>query len=144
MVDEKGCTLLGVGVGTTGAKALLVDMAGRVVASATAEYAMSTPRPLWTEQDPADWWAGTTRSIRQVLAQAGIGAGQVVGVGLTGQLHGLVLLDAHGEVLRPCILWNDQRTAAQCAAISREVGAAEVLRLTGNPVLPGGAFAVRV
>lgn len=129
--------LLGVDVGTTGAKALLVDGAGRVVTSATVGYPMFTPRPLWTEQDPADWWLGTTASIRQVLADSGIRPGDVAGVGLTGQMHGLVLLDAQGEVLRPCIMWNDQRTAAQCAAITREVGAANVLRLTGNPVLPG-------
>jgi xylulokinase len=129
--------LLGIDVGTTGAKALLIDRAGQVVTSATVEYPMYTPRPQWTEQRPADWWAATAKSIRQVLAEAGIEPGQVAGVGLTGQMHGLVLLDAQGEVLRPCIMWNDQRTAAQCAAITREVGAANVLRLTGNPVLPG-------
>jgi len=129
--------LLGIDVGTTGAKALLVDRAGRIVASATAEYPLFTPRPLWAEQHPSDWWAATAQSIRQVLTQAGIKAGQVAGAGLTGQMHGLVLLDAQGEVLRPCIMWNDQRTAAQCAAITAEVGAENVLRLTGNPVLPG-------
>lgn len=129
--------LLGIDVGTTGARALLVDQAGRVVASATAEYPMFTPRPLWTEQNPSDWWAATTESIRRVLAEAGIDAGQVAALGLTGQMHGLVLLDAQGQVLRPCIMWNDQRTAAQCTAITREVGADNVLRLTGNPVLPG-------
>jgi xylulokinase len=134
---SKESYLLGIDVGTTGAKALLIDRAGQVVTSATAEYPMFTPRPLWTEQDPADWWAATAESIRQVLAEAEIEAGQVAGVGLTGQMHGLVMLDAQGEVLRPCIMWNDQRTAAQCAAITREVGAANVLRLTGNPVLPG-------
>ncbi len=129
--------LLGIDVGTTGAKALLIDGAGRVVTGATNEYPMFTPRPLWTEQNPADWWAATVQSIRQVLAETGIDPGQVAGVGLTGQMHGLVLLDAHGEVLRPCIMWNDQRTAAQCESITREVGAENVLRLTGNPVLPG-------
>ncbi len=129
--------LLGIDVGTTGAKALLVDLAGRVVSGATTEYPMFTPRPLWTEQNPADWWAATAQSIRRVLAETGIEPGQVAGVGLTGQMHGLVLLDAHGAVLRPCIMWNDQRTAAQCAAITGEVGAENLLRLTGNPVLPG-------
>jgi xylulokinase len=129
--------LLGIDVGTTGAKALLIDVAGQVVTSAAAEYPMFTPRPLWAEQHPADWWVATTTSIRQVLAKAEIEPDQVAGIGLTGQMHGLVLLDAHGEVLRPCIMWNDQRTAAQCAAITREVGTENVLRLTGNPVLPG-------
>jgi xylulokinase len=129
--------VLGIDVGTTGTRALLIDAAGRVVAGATAEYPMFTPRPLWAEQHPADWWAATVAATRQVLAEAAVEPGRVAGVGLTGQMHGLVLLDTQGEVLRPCIMWNDQRTAAQCAAITAEVGAAEVLRLTGNPVLPG-------
>jgi len=129
--------LLGIDVGTTGAKALLCDQAGQVKASATTGYPILTPRPLWTEQHPADWWAATVKSIRQLLAETEIAPGQVVGVGLTGQMHGLVLLDAQGQVLRPCIMWNDQRTAAQCAAITRDVGAGRLLQLTGNPVLPG-------
>ena len=129
--------LLGIDVGTTGAKALVIGHDGRVVASATTEYPMFTSQPLWAEQNPADWWAATVASIQQVLAQSGLRPEQVAGVGLTGQMHGLVLLDAQGQVLRPCIMWNDQRTAAQCAAITRQVGAAQVLQLTGNPVLPG-------
>jgi xylulokinase len=129
--------LLGIDVGTTGSKALLVDATGAVTASATTEYPMFTPQPLWSEQNPADWWSATVTSIQQVLEQGGVTAEQVAGLGLTGQMHGLVLLDAQGEVLRPCIMWNDQRTAAQCAAITKKVGAENVLRLTGNPVLPG-------
>ncbi|MGD2144257.1 MAG: xylulokinase [Anaerolineae bacterium] len=129
--------LMGIDVGTTGAKALLIDVDGTVVASATTEYPMSTPQPLWAEQNPADWWAATVTSIQRVLVSSGAEPGQVTGVGLTGQMHGLVLLDNYGEVLRPCIMWNDQRTAAQCAAITQKVGAENLLRLTGNPVLPG-------
>jgi len=129
--------LLGIDVGTTGSKALLVDPDGTVRASATTEYPMFTPQPLWAEQNPADWWVATVTSIRQVLEKGDVRPDQVAGVGLTGQMHGLVLLDAAGEVLRPCIMWNDQRTAAQCAEITARVGADEVLRLTGNPVLPG-------
>jgi xylulokinase len=129
--------LLGIDVGTTGSKALLVDADGLVKASATSEYPMFTPHPLWAEQNPTDWWSATVTSIRSVLVQSGAKPDQVAGVGLTGQMHGLVLLDAQAEVLRPCIMWNDQRTAAQCAAITQEVGAENVLRLTGNPVLPG-------
>jgi xylulokinase len=129
--------LLGIDVGTTGSKALLIDADGAVKASATTEYPMFTPQPLWAEQNPADWWSATVTSIRRVLDQGSAQASQVAGVGLTGQMHGLVLLDGAGEVLRPCIMWNDQRTAAQCAAITRRVGAENVLRLTGNPVLPG-------
>jgi xylulokinase len=129
--------LLGIDVGTTGSKAILIGADGTVKASATTEYPMFTPQPLWAEQDPTEWWAATVTSIQQVLAKSGAKPAQVAGVGLTGQMHGLVLLDAQGEVLRPCIMWNDQRTAAQCAAITQKVGAAKVLQLTGNPVLPG-------
>ena len=129
--------LLGIDVGTTGSKALLVGANGVIKASATTEYPMLTPQPLWAEQDPIDWWTATVTSIQRVLGEAGVEAGQVAGVGLTGQMHGLVLLDIHGQVLRHCIMWNDQRTAAQCAAITQKVGAENVLRLTGNPVLPG-------
>jgi xylulokinase len=129
--------LLGIDVGTTGSKALLIGADGAVVASATTEYPMFTPQPLWAEQRPTDWWDATVTSIRQVLATKGVSAADVAGVGLTGQMHGLVLLDAAGDVLRPCIMWNDQRTAAQCAEITETVGAQRLLALTGNPVLPG-------
>ena len=129
--------LLGIDIGTTGSKALLIDESGAVVASATTEYPMSTPHPLWAEQNPADWWAATIESIRRVLKTEGVRASAITGVGLTGQMHGLVLLDRRGEVLRPCIMWNDQRTAAECAAITEKVGAQRLLELTGNPVLPG-------
>jgi xylulokinase len=129
--------LLGIDVGTTGCKALLISATGAVVAEATTGYPMSTPRPLWAEQDPAQWWSATVTSIRRVLEQRGATPGRVTGVGLTGQMHGLVLLDGKGDVLRPCIMWNDQRTADQCAAITEKVGADRLLELTGNPVLPG-------
>jgi xylulokinase len=129
--------LLGIDVGTTGSKALLVGADGSMKAEATTEYPMHTPQPLWAEQDPADWWAATVASIKRLLSERDVTPDRVVGVGLTGQMHGLVLLDAQGEVLRPCIMWNDQRTAAQCAAIYAQLGEAEVLRLTGNPMLPG-------
>jgi xylulokinase len=128
---------MGIDVGTTGAKALLIDEAGAVVASATTEYPMYTPQPLWAEQDPKDWWQATVASIQQVLSESGTGADEVGGVGLTGQMHGMVLLDVDGAVLRPCIMWNDQRTGAQCAWITAQVGEQRVLQLTGNPVLPG-------
>ena len=131
--------LLGIDVSTTATKALLIDERGQVAAVAATEYPFETPQPQWTEQDPALWWDGTVRSIRPVLAQAPHGAkpGDVAGVGLTGQMHGMTLLDAHGRLIRPCILWNDQRTAAQCADITHRVGAERVLQLTGNPVLTG-------
>jgi xylulokinase len=129
--------LLGLDIGTTGSKAVLLDEGGAVCASATTEYPLAMPRPLWAEQSPDDWWAATVASTRRVLAESGTAPGDLAGVGLTGQMHGLVLLDAAGAVLRPAILWNDQRTAAQCAAITAQVGAERLLELTGNPVLPG-------
>ncbi|HMQ14704.1 MAG TPA: xylulokinase [Phycisphaerae bacterium] len=130
--------LLGIDVGTTGCKALLIDAeGGGPVADATRGHRLDTPRPLWAEQDPECWWEGACAVIRQVLARAGAEPRRVAAVGLTGQMHGLVLLDSAGDVLRPAILWNDQRTAAQCAEITRRVGKARVLQLTGNPVLTG-------
>jgi len=129
--------LLGIDVGTTGSKALLINTDGVVKASAVTEYTTSMPQPLWAEQNPVDWWVATTASIQRLLNESGIEPEHIAGVGLTGQMHGLVLLDATGKVLRPCIMWNDQRTAVQCAAITREIGAEIILRLTGNPVLPG-------
>lgn len=129
--------LLGIDVSTTGAKALLVDENGRVAAGAVSGYPLLTPRPLWSEQDPAAWWQSVCRSIRQALAEAGIEGGDVSGVGLTGQMHGLVLLDKRGRVLRPAILWNDQRTGPQCEWLTQTVGLQRLLEWTGNPALPG-------
>jgi xylulokinase len=128
--------LLGIDVSTTATKALLIDERGAVVAVAATEYPFETPQPLWSEQDAALFWKGTVQSVRQVL-QSGVNPAHIAAVGLTGQMHGLTLLDAHGEVLRPCILWNDQRTARQCAEITEHVGRERVLQLTGNPVLTG-------
>ncbi len=128
--------LLGIDVSTTGAKALLIDEEGRVIASATEEYPLSTPHPLWSEQDPEDWWQGTRAAVQRVLASAG--STDIAGIGLTGQMHGLVLLDRDDNVLRPAILWNDQRTGPQCAKITDWAGGLKrLLALTGNAVLPG-------
>ncbi len=129
--------LLGIDVSTTATKALVMDARGAVISAAATEYPFETPQPLWSEQDPALFWTGTVQSVRQALETAGITPRQIAAIGLTGQMHGATLLDAHGAVLRPCILWNDQRTAGQCAAITARVGAARVLQLTGNPVLTG-------
>jgi xylulokinase len=129
--------LLGIDVGTTGAKALLIDAAGRVVASATKEYPLHTPRPGWAEQDPADWWRGTVDAIRDVLKQAGASKENVRGLGLSGQQHGSVFLDKDHNVLREALLWCDQRTAAQCAWIHDTIGFDKVVEETLNPVLTG-------
>ncbi|MBE9509167.1 MAG: xylulokinase, partial [Chloroflexi bacterium] len=129
--------LLGIDVATTGAKALLIDETGAVVASATADYSLSTPRPLWSEQSPADWWAGVTACVRRALSQGDVDPAAVRAVGLTGQMHGLVLLDEAGRVLRPAILWNDQRTSRQCDEIRQRLGKRRLLELTGNDALTG-------
>ncbi len=130
--------LLGIDVSTTGAKALLIDEQGKVVASHTTEYPLSTPKPLWSEQNPADWWQGACESIKAALSEAGLAGEAVSAVGLTGQMHGLVMLDKADQVLRPAILWNDQRTGAQCVEITEKVGGLDrLLQLTGNQVLPG-------
>jgi xylulokinase len=129
--------LLGIDVGTSSMKTLLIDEAGQVVGSATEFYPFETPKPLWSEQDPAHWWKATCVTIKRVLEENNVAAKDVAGLGLTGQMHGLVLLDNDNKVLRPCILWNDQRTAKQCEAITHRVGKAHVLELTGNPVLAG-------
>ena len=130
--------LVGLDISTTGAKALLIDARGGVVASATTEYPLSTPQPLWAEQSPEDWWECACASLRKMLRLAEARGDDIRGVGLTGQMHGLVLLDQAGKVLRPAILWNDQRTGPQCAAIAAGVGGArKLVALTGNVVLPG-------
>ena len=129
---------LGIDVSTTGAKALLIDDAGASIASATTPLTVQTPQPLWSEQNPHEWWMGTWRSIRDVMAKAGASAGEIAAVGLTGQMHGLVLLDSERRVLRPAILWNDQRTAAECDDIrSRMGGKAHLVEVTGNDALTG-------
>ena len=129
--------LLGIDVSTTGAKAILIDKMGIVRGSATSEYPLFTPFPLWSEQPPENWWQGVIHSIRQVLSEAHIEGNQIAGVGLTGQMHGLVLLDKSGAVLRPAILWNDQRTGIQCDQINQKVGQKKLLSISGSPALAG-------
>jgi len=128
---------LGIDSSTTATKALLMRAAGEVLGVASSEYTYETPQPLWTEQHPDLWWQATVAVIRQVLAQTQVDPADVQGVGLTGQMHGLVLLGAEGEVLRPAILWNDQRTGAQCDEIRRRLGKARLIQLTGNDALTG-------
>ncbi len=129
---------LGVDVGTGGSRALLIDEAGQVSHAFTApHHEMTMERPLWAEQDPADWWAASTQAIQGVLQQAGIAGDQVRGVGLSGQMHGSVLLDAHGQIIRPALIWCDQRSQNQVDAINAKVGREKVLTYTANPVLTG-------
>lgn len=128
---------LGIDSSTTATKAILIDDSGRVLAVGVSEYDFETPHPLWSEQDPHLWTQATMSSIRSVLARSGVDPTAVAGIGLTGQMHGLVLLDAAGEVLRPAILWNDQRTGAQCDEIRRRIGKERLIQITGNDALTG-------
>ena len=129
--------VLGIDASTTATKAVLVDEAGVVRGIGTAEYAFSVPRPLWSEQEPRLWWDGTVAAVRAVLASTGTSGADVVAIGLTGQMHGAVLLDSAGDVLRPAMLWNDQRTGAECDAIRRAVGPERLIAITGNDALTG-------
>ncbi len=129
--------VLGIDVSTTATKALLIDEHGRVAAIGSAEYDYAVPAPLWSEQDPDLWWTGAQVAIRAALAGAGIVGADVGAVGLAGQMHGAVLLDDGDRPLRPAILWNDQRTAAECDEIRRRVGPRRLIEITGNDALTG-------
>ena len=119
---------LGIDLGTTGVRVLLVSGEGDIVATGNGEYPLLTPKPNWTEQDPEQWWQATVAAVKMCLErvkqEAGSGV-KVAAIGLSGQMHGSVFLDSKGEVLRPAILWNDQRTAEQCRQITAIVGRAE-------------------
>ncbi len=129
--------VIGIDVSTTATKAVLIDATGAVAGIGVAEYGYDVPRPLWSEQDPALWWDGSVAAIRSVLATTGARGEDIAAVGLTGQMHGLVVLDASGTVLRPAILWNDQRTGEACDEIRRAVGPERLIEITGNDALPG-------
>jgi xylulokinase len=124
--------IAGLDVGTTGVKAIAITPTGEVVATAERSYPLSTPQPGWSEQNPQDWWQASDAA----LAEIGDGR-EIAGIGLSGQMHGLVALDAEDRVIRPAILWNDQRTSAECAAIEDRLGLSRLIELTGNRALPG-------
>ena len=128
---------LGIDVSTTATKALLMDEAGRVAAVGSAPHELMTPQPLWSEQDPAAWWEAAQQAIRQAIQQAGVGADDIAAVGLAGQMHGLVLLDAEGAVLRPAMLWNDGRAGAECDWIRDWLGFEHLVAITGNDAFAG-------
>ena len=128
--------VVGIDVGTSGLKAVLLDRHGQTIDEAIAPYDLRTPSPGWTEQSPEDWWAAAQTALQDLWSR-GHRAAEVESVGLSGQMHSLVLLDRAGEVCAPSILWSDQRTSAECARIVERVGAADLLRHTGNVALPG-------
>jgi xylulokinase len=131
--------LLGIDVGTTGVRALVVDSAdGRVVADATAEYPLHTPRPLWAEQDADDWWRGTMAAVQAALTRARArGPVEIAGIGLSGQMHGVVLVDGDDRPVGRSLIWCDGRSQEECAEITSTVGAARLIELTSNPALVG-------
>ncbi|HEX2514412.1 MAG TPA: xylulokinase [Chloroflexota bacterium] len=130
--------VMGIDVGTGGLRALVIDaQSGALLGAATAEYPLSTPHPQWAEQDPQDWWRAAQAAIPEALRRAGGRAGEVLGLGLTGQMHGLVLLDEQDAPIRPAMLWCDQRTEAQCEEIHRVVGRERLLAIARNPALTG-------
>ena len=128
--------LLGIDIGTGGTRALLINEQGGVVASAIHEHVpFASPKPGWAEQDPVDWWHAAQLAIRAVLEKSGTPADQIGGVGLAGQMHGAVLLDENDQVLRPALIWCDQRTAPECDWLNKTVGAERIVQLTSNPAL---------
>ena len=132
--------LLGIDIGTSGTKALICDARGRVKATASAPHTRQEPKPGWSEQDPAQWWAAVRKAVKAVLKDAGIDAADVSGIGLSGQMHGSVFLGGDGstEPLRPALLWNDQRTAAECNEITKAAGGKrKLINMVGNPALTG-------
>jgi len=137
MAQDSDPLMLGLDLGTTGAKAGVVDAGGRVLASAIVEYETFTPEPGWAEQDPNDWWSASVEAIGRAVCASGASPNEIAGIGVSGQMHGSVFLDGSGEVVRPCILWCDQRTFPQCEWITDNVGEADLAALVGNPALPG-------
>lgn len=129
--------LLGVDIGTSGTKTVLFDELGNTVASALAEYPLYQPKGGWAEQDPEDWWKATCDTIRAVLSKSGVNPSEVKGLGLSGQMHGAVLLDSDNRVLRKAIIWCDQRSSAECDQITSIIGRERLIEITANPALTG-------
>jgi xylulokinase len=129
---------LGIDIGTSGTKTLAIDEEGDILAEATERYASHHPRPLWSEQDPEDWWQATIKTVRAAVKKAKAKAADVRAIGLSGQMHGSVFLDKNDRVIRPALLWNDQRTAAECDEIERRAGGRrQLIKMVANPALTG-------
>jgi len=130
--------MLGIDVGTSGTKVLAIDAEGHILADAMETYPLHTPRPLWSEQDPDDWWKATIAGVRKVVRQAKLKPADVKAIGLSGQMHGSVFLDQDDRVIRRAILWNDQRTAAECDEIEQRAGGRKkLIKMVANPALTG-------
>lgn len=129
--------LIGIDIGTSGSKTVLFDLKGGVIASKTIEYPMAQPQNGWAEQNPADWENAVIGGIEYVISKSGVNAEDIKGIGLSGQMHGLVMLDADNKVIRPSIIWCDQRTGKECEEITAKVGAEKLIEITANPALTG-------
>lgn len=129
--------LLGIDIGTSGTKTVLFDEEGITIASALSEYPLYQPNIGWAEQDPEDWWAASCITIKEVLAKSGVDPADVKGIGLSGQMHGAVLLDKDNRVLRKAIIWCDQRSSAECEQITSLIGRDRLIEITANPALTG-------
>jgi xylulokinase len=134
----KPALLMGIDIGTTGCKTILVDGAGKVIDNEIEGYPLFSPRHGWSEQNPEDWWGAAQNTVRKVAERNRANLDGLAGIGLSGQMHGLVPLDAGGKVIRPAILWNDQRTGPQCERVYEQVGGVQgLLEYTNNRMLPG-------
>lgn len=129
--------VIGIDIGTSGTKTVLFDETGKAVSSSTVEYPLYQPKNGYAEQDPADWWNAAYSTVRTVLSESGAEAEAIVGIGLSGQMHGLVMLDENGEVLRRSIIWCDQRTAAEVEEMNEKIGRDKLIEITANPALTG-------
>ena len=128
---------LGIDVGTGGSRAVLIDSQGAIIAAETVEHQpFASPEIGWAEQNPQDWWRASTEAIRKILANSNVRAAEIGAIGLSGQMHGAVFLDETGEVLRPSIIWCDQRTDKQCRDLTEKIGAEKLIELVSNPALP--------
>lgn len=129
--------VIGIDIGTSGTKTVLFDETGKVIHSALAEYPLYQPKNGYAEQDPADWWNAASSTVRKVITESRINSSEIAGIGLSGQMHGLVMLDEKGEVLRRSIIWCDQRTAAEVDEMNEKLGRDKLIKITANPALTG-------
>ena len=126
--------LLGIDVGTSGTKVVLLDNKGKIIAKVTEEYDVSNPQPMWSEQHPLCWWSAVCKAVKKTLSLSYCNASEIKGIGLSGQMVGLVALDKNGEVIRPCILWNDQRSVKETEELTAKIGLNNILKETSNPL----------
>lgn len=129
--------VIGIDLGTSGTKTVLFDQLGNTIASHTVEYPMYQPQNGWAEQDPVDWWNASVETLKYVVAESNVDKADIVGIGISGQMHGLVMLDEENHVIRNSIIWCDQRTAEECEEIERLVGRERLIQITANPALTG-------